>query len=57
MAENEYKNKIEIDIDEFDDKHTVDVRVDGKYVATAKSKEELAVILKSIYSMLTTMAD
>lgn len=57
MAEDEYKNKIEIDIDEFDDKHTVDVRVDGKYVATAKSKEELAVILKSIYSMLTTMAD
>lgn len=52
MIEEEFDYKVEIDIDEIDNM-TVDVRVDNKYIMTAKSKEEISTILKTVYSVLS----
>lgn len=53
MAADEYGKSIIIDTDELEYKGTVDVRIDDAYVMTAKSKEEISTILKTIFSMLT----
>lgn len=52
MIKDEFGYEVEIDIDHLEDLK-VDIRVDGKYIMSAKNKEEIATVLKTVYSVLS----
>lgn len=44
---------VTLDTDELEASKTADVRIDGNFVSVAHSKEDVAMTLKTIYSMLS----
>lgn len=53
MISTAFGKTVTLDTDELEASGTIDVRIDGNFVNIARSKDEIAKALKTIYSMLS----
>ncbi len=53
MISTTFGKAVTLDTDELEVGKTVDVRIDGNFVGIAHSKEDVAMTLKTVYSMLS----
>lgn len=52
MISTAFGKAVTFDTDELEASGSIDIRIDGKFVNIARSKEEIVKILKTIYSVL-----
>ena len=53
MISTTFGKAVTLDTDELEASRTIDVRIDGNFVSVARSKDDVAKTLKTIYSMLS----
>lgn len=53
MISTSFGKTVTLDTDELEASRTVDIRIDGNFINIAHSKEDVAMTLKTIYSMLS----